>query len=302
MSQFVTRIPGKAGPTSSALGVVELNDATFALETLKPSNFGSLAFVPQRTSAVQRFYAIVAFDLVLHRGVTHNRKNNRLFDFLAVYRSNVVYRVGACKRRVDLAVSDDDRIAFLIRHDVGNLYVYRLAVLVAHGCGRNRNFAAGIAAFVIIFELDSVTRNVDRYRADISLTRVDGKHHFVPVKVGCAKTPVNYRNRFASGCRDFGCRTIGFAVAALDVEHGRKIVVVAVYHRHCRVGKVHRRDFLRRLGRRRASDRQRKRERRCQKCANKFYFFHLLNFPPFGSASLCLGFKKSLTVRFFISL
>ena len=300
--EVMTGHPGETRPTAAAFRIVELNYSALALEVIEPGDLGGRAVAPQCTGAFERLYAVVTLDLVVRRGVANDREYDRLFEFFSVCRSNVTYGVSRRERRVDLAVSDGNGVARFVRHGVGHFDVHRRAVLVAYGRGRNGDFAARITVFVIAAQFDRVTRNVYRYRAGISLARVDGKRYLVAAEVVGAETAVYYGHRFARGSSDFCGRAVGFAVAALDVEQRRKIVVVAVFYRHRSVGKVHGRDFRLGLGRRRAGDRKYERERRRKQSADKFTSFHLFDFPPFGFRAICLGFDRVSAVRFFISL
>ena len=302
--EVVTRYPGETRPTAAALGVVELDNAALALEVLEPGDLGGRAVAPQRSRSIQRFYAVVTLDLVVRRGVANDSEYDRLFEFFSVYRSDVTYGVSRRERRVDLTVRYGNGVARFVRHGAGHFDVHRRAVLVAYGRRRDSDFAAGITAFVIAAEFDRVARNVYRYRAGISLARVYGQYDFVAAEVVGAETAADHRHRFARRSRDFCGRAVSFAVASLDVEHGRKVVVVAVRYRHGSIRKVHGRDFRFRLGvgRGRASDSQHEREYRRKQGADKFTFFHLFDFPPFDFRAIRLGFDRASAVRFFISL
>ena len=287
MLELVARRPGEARPTAAALGVVELDHAALALKAFEPADFGGGAVAPQRSRAFKSLNAVVALDFVFLRRVANDGEGDCLFDFLAVHRGDVVYRVGGGERRVDFAVRHGHGIACLVGHRIGNLDVKFVAVLVDDGSGRYGNFAARIAALVIALEFDGVASDVYGYGARVSLA-VDfyREHDFVAAEVVRAETTVHDSHSLAARRRYLNRSAVGFAVAAFDVERRRERIIVAVAHGDCRVGEINGRNRRRRVVLRFVGARRKhgKREHRRQKGANQFNFLHLFDSLRLASA------------------
>ena len=151
MSQFVTRIPGKAGPAVAVFAVLELNDVGFSLEVLEERLGNRISVVPARSDIIHRATIVVTLDLVSRGRVALD--SYRLHDFVipAVVIERISYFVLARLRRCkSLVVGKRNRNAIVshARSHVGRSDF--LAILDQFCAGYGDGTPLGGRAFVCI--------------------------------------------------------------------------------------------------------------------------------------------------------